>query len=114
MEGNLMGMFRIYQTVYYEGDQVTIHGYHGLDEIYSVKTKTGDIKRGIRENEISLTPPITPEKLVSKKQTAISRGELKETVNQVFEHYINNGDLTDEEREKVILTLEKVNELIWR
>lgn len=109
-----MAMFRIYQTVYYEGEQVTVHGYHALDEIYSVKTKTGDIKRGIRENEISLTPPISPEKPVNKKQTIISRGELKETVNQVFEYYINNCDLSEEERVKANITLEKVNELIWR
>jgi hypothetical protein len=44
----------------------------------------------------------------------MSRGELKEIVNRVFEDYVNNGELTDEEREQVNIAFDKVNELIWR
>jgi hypothetical protein len=57
-----MGIFRIYQTAFYKGEEVTIHGYNGLTEIYSVKNKKGEIFRGIREFEITLAPRTNTDK----------------------------------------------------
>jgi hypothetical protein len=57
-----MGSYSIYSTVYYEGEEVTVHGYSAFDEIFSVKTRTGDIKYGIRRNELSLTHPTKSDK----------------------------------------------------
>lgn len=52
-----MGKFSVYSTVYYKGEKVTVHGVSALDEIFSVKTKNGEIIRGLRRYELSDKPP---------------------------------------------------------
>jgi hypothetical protein len=91
-------MFRILQTAYYLGEEVTVHGYNKLTEIYTVYNEKRDKTYMLKENELSLTPTKTETKIVREKNNENFVQDLKE------DHSIANEYKVREDRLKPIKT----------
>lgn len=77
-------MFRILQTAYYNGEEVTIHGHNGLTDIYTVYNKKRDIIYKLKENELSLTPQTKNDKKTVKDLKNFNRFQDKQ-INKILD-----------------------------
>ncbi|WML53530.1 hypothetical protein RCG17_02260 [Neobacillus sp. PS3-12] len=89
-------MFRILQTAYYNGEEVTVHGYNKLTKIYTVYNEKRDKTYMLKENELSLSPAKTDTKEVRDSNHVNALQDSK------TDHSLDEGYKAREDRLKPI------------